>query len=191
MTTDGTLQLLLADALEPDEALELTRRLAREPALRRRLSQMKSATYDLPSPDPWRIPPPALAPQGRVVGAPVLGPPHLRPGEVCRVLLPAPTDPEAREVMLLWRAPEGAWQVIAPAQAEERVPADQLDREGDQLCIDFTTRPPPGLQTWAVALPEAHLLDHIDFAAPDWGPVQAAIQSGRIPLTALDILIEP
>lgn len=178
--TDAMLLAWKAGALEPGRALEVEEALRVHPELWARVASLPSLE---PEADSWRVPPPGVF-GGRagfgvqVRQAAVFGG-GLRAGD--RFQLTFEAD-EKRFVVVLRRV-DGAWTVVHPVEPGDELRVGELPVKEGQRVLDLLAADRPGVQDWAVALPE------VLPSNGDWRGLQAGVADGTVPVASARVVV--
>lgn len=189
--SDRTLRRYLAGALIPGRREEIEAALAISPTLRARLAAL-SATTVADEPSAWRVPP---------VGA--LGPWALRPsvaagaamsaedamdGDYVELRFQAQDALGDATVFVLERRPDGDWEVLFPASADERLPARAFPREPDgRLRLDVVLNAGSTGRIAVALVPADVPVSWTEPAPARWAGLQAALEEGRAAIEAVAI----
>ena len=200
---DRELAWYTTNLLEPDRTADVERALLRSPDARERLAVVTAElrmdeVFDEPvaRDEDLRVPPPGIA-GGRgafivsTVAADVMSGVGVRPGERYRIRLAPVADAAARQVVVLRRATQG-WDIAYPNHPDEVLPLEALEEDArGARHLDLIARGPGGRQRWAVALPPLALL--VDWEARGmgrWGALRENLAAGRVPVAAVDIVVQ-
>jgi hypothetical protein len=196
--SDADLFAYLAGVLDPGRAREIEEKLSCSATLAARLNTASMALRDPELPGPsWRIPPPGLAGgrapmrlQPEVASVMADGP---RPGDRVKLWIRPTKEPESRIVVVLMQKPETGWTVVFPSGPGEEIDLASLpSREDGARRLDVVLQDFPGTQRWAVALPAKGTT--IDWEQPDetrWSDVKRALECGEIPVSSVEISLQP
>jgi hypothetical protein len=193
---DPTLWAYLTGALDPSRSSELEDELLTNQALKAQLASITAqlAKKEDPSPrDPWRIPPPGVSTlRGFSVlerRSELLGE-ELRAGDPFELLIPPVAEPERRSIAVLYRGPEAPWRVLFPRSADDLLTLAELPVEDGSRRIDLVAQPEPGIQRWAVALPDRDLpVAWADTEETRWEALLRAVERGELPVASVDVVV--
>ncbi len=184
--TDTRLYLYRAKLLDQTEEATVRQRLDTDLVVQARYRSLPEPAMDseLPAHVGWRIPPPAFGAGMRVAAAPVLSGGRGRRGRF-RIYVAGRADADQLDVVVL-RGGAGAWEVMAPCRADERVTLASfpINRAGEYR-LDLH-RVGTDEARWAVVLvPSDTAVDWNLPAAERWAPLQRALAAGEVSAAAV------
>ena len=160
----------LAGGLDLDRRPELSARIAEQPELMLRLSEvMRELEAEVPEAPRWRVPPMPVGMTLRAASM-TMGPSR---GHTLAFDTPEPH----RLVVVLWDRGEG-WTPLFPATSAEQITAAELPVDTDGRRLLDVVRPEQRVR-WAVLLPE-----DLDWPDP-WPELQRALTLGRVPVATV------
>jgi len=112
-------------------------------------------------------------------------------GAHLRLRIAAAPELNERRVVVLYAAPGGDWKVVFPASEEESLRLRDLPEEGGGRAIDLSAGDEPGVQRWAIALPEAVTLDWSVPSSERWTSLREAVLAEATPAAVVDIPVLP
>jgi len=112
-------------------------------------------------------------------------------GAHLRLRIAAAPELNDRRVVVLYAAPGEEWKVVFPASAEESLRLGELPEEGGGRAIDLSAGDEPGIQRWAIALPEAVKLDWSAPPSERWASLREAVVADAMPAAVVDIPVLP